>query len=151
MHDARAVWSIFRYIMETKWIVVFQPWPPNISNSFQNDIKLGCIHNLSGGWAMMIFFSDPPPSRNVDSSKENIIAPHPPAHNYNMSNSPLAISNSCDRLLSFISNWHNKSVTTCTNEMVILQDVNLWKYNHYIFILNFELKNVNFEFWIKNV
>ena len=60
---------------------------------------LGSIHNLSRGWAMMIslffpfiflkpplssqgFFSDPP-SRDVDLSKENIIAPPPPAHKYN--------------------------------------------------------------------
>ena len=35
-----------------------------------------------------IFFSDPPPSRDVDLSNENIIAPPPPpAHKYNMSNS----------------------------------------------------------------
>ena len=44
------------------------------------------------------FFSDPP-SRDVDLSKENIIAPPPPAHKYNMSNSPLAISKYCDRYI----------------------------------------------------
>ena len=45
------------------------------------------------------FFSDPP-SRDVDLSKENIIAPPPPpAHKYNLSNSPLAISKSCDRYI----------------------------------------------------
>ena len=47
---------------------------------------------------LRVFFSDPP-SRDVDLSKENIIAPPPPppAQKYNMSNSSLAISKSCDR------------------------------------------------------
>ena len=77
-----------------------------------------------------VFFL-PPPSRDVDLSKENII--NLPQHirrtysKYNMSNSPLAISKSCDRyifinILSFIS---NNVATTSTNEMVIFQDVNL--------------------------
>ena len=42
-------------------------------------------------WLSQGFLCDPS-SRDVDLSKENIIAPHPPAHKYNMSNSPLAIS-----------------------------------------------------------
>ena len=46
---------------------------------------------------LRVVFSDPP-SRDVDLSKENIIAP-PPPYKYNMSNSPLAILKCCDRYI----------------------------------------------------
>ena len=63
---------------------LLHPLPPNHATT----PHLGSIHNLSRGWAMMIFFWKPPwsfqffssepPSRDVDLSKENIIGPpHP--------------------------------------------------------------------------
>ena len=110
--------AVFRYIIATFIELQLQDWVRILI--FCKD--LGSIHNLSTGWAMMIslffpfiflkppwssqgFFSDPP-SRDVDLSKENIVAPPPPppAHKYNMSNSPLAISKSCDRYMSSVSN-----------------------------------------------